>query len=175
MTNHLAEIDEIDSLRPGPVDEQVSYLAKAADSQIVELVVDLEEQLRDQDRRHAERTATARLIVEAGYKEVGARIIVELIPPKTKLDKRPSDLAKLFAVLPADELDGALWRDAPPKPEDMPLESNGTKLKALAKKYGPSSEVARIIARGLVPVDIGSPKVRIERRAKDVTPEPADG
>lgn len=165
------------------IDEQLSYLAEAPDAQLAELTIDLESELAELDRKHAERTATARMIVEAGYKELGSRmlareakaiahpeLIVELVPPKTKLEKRPSDLEKLFSVLPAEELVDVLWRDQPPKPEEMPLQSNGTKLKALARKYGPHSEVAKIIARGMVYVDVGSYRVRMERRAKDVTP-----
>jgi hypothetical protein len=172
----VTHIRPADALEP-----QLAAIKTAPDTQLADLVIDLEEQLGAQDDEHARKTAIARQIVRAGYIELGERMMarnatalphpdltVSLVKPKTRLDKRPTELVELFRVLPAEELVGAIWRDKPPAPEEMPWESNGTKLGALARKYGPESEVAKIINRGLVRVDVGLPVVKIERRSKTV-------
>jgi|GEM_PF-4719531 len=91
---------------------------------------------------------------------------VEVVASKT-IDKRIDVLRQLEGKVPDGELRKALYLTNP-QPE---WKADARQLGVLARKYGPESEIGKIIAAGLVE-SYGPPRLVIEPReqTKNVTP-----
>lgn len=107
-----------------------------------------------------------RRITENGAKALAHYYLSIELRVESKIDKRIDVLRRLEGLVPDDILRPALSLVQPPPA----WQADGTKLNALARKYG--GDIAEIIAEGMPRVQVGAPKLEITERVPLKTVNP---
>lgn len=140
-----------------PTDSQIDTLGAAQDVYEHERAEFDKRTSRDKFVMTVLRASLTRKIVDAGGTAIPNEYYDVRIERSKTLQKDIATLKQLHGLVPDDELTKALYIEQPP-----PIEkADGTKLNALARKYG--GEVREIIEKAMQPI-YGAPRLIFERR-----------